>query len=432
MSSHGSQTMAEPRNTANNHEKAVAMSVGNTDADRKGTALSFGMYRRRVVEQIMGRRNFPPAAKIEAYNIGEVSNRGTWSTLASSRTTGRRANLKPDEAAKSRRELLKAGHLRIKKRENGTTEISLVLRKDIETPEVPVYVDGAFYKTAAYRQFLAERTAFLDWVIAAKDLSHTDKVIAFGAGRLIDPNTWTINASYRAIGEAVGYSMETAKLSIGRLVARGYFKKRNIDGGALVLIPTISLRAADPGKGPGKDPGKDAGKANRRSVDGAAVSSANLGDLGYIGDFPSMRRPRSRAAPCDDSLLACSELGADTLITSATHTASAASTLMAVAEQQPSLSASTISSAPQAPMGRGTAAASDAPGTPQELPGNFVFDRGWPRSLGVDEARIDWEIDKFRDWALANGGLSASWRIMWQLVAIAIPRHRNRRSAAGA
>jgi hypothetical protein len=32
----------------------------------------------------------------------------------------------------------------------------------------------------------------------------------------------------------------------------------------------------------------------------------------------------------------------------------------------------------------------------------------------VDEARIDWEIDKFRDWALANGGLSASWRIMWR------------------
>jgi hypothetical protein len=265
--------------------------VGNTDDSNNSIGLSFGMYRRRVVEQVMGRRDLSSTAKIEAYSIAGMSNHKTWSTLSSSLTTGRRGNLKPDEAAKGRKELLKAGQLRIKKRENGTAEISLVLRKDIGTPDVPIYVEGAFFKTAAYRQFLADRSAFLDRVVAAKDLSHSDKVIAFGAGRFIDPNAWTINTSYRAIGEAVGYSMETAKLSIGRLFARGYFKKRNIDGGAPVLIPTISVSAAVarrglaqshfvPGRDPGKDPGKDPGNANLRSDHLAGVSVPNSGDYG--------------------------------------------------------------------------------------------------------------------------------------------------------
>jgi hypothetical protein len=237
--------------------------VGNTDDSRKSSGLSFGMYHRRVVEQIMGRRDLCSTAKIEAYSIAGMSNHKTWSTLSSSLTTGRRGNLKPDEVVKGRKELLQAGQLRIEKRENGTTETSLVLRKDIQTPDVPIYVAGAFFKTTAYREFLAGRSAFLDWVIAAEDLSPTDKVIAFGAGRFIDPNTWTINTSYRVIGEAVGYSMETAKLSIRRLFARGYFKKRNIDGGAPVLIPTISLRAAEARQGLAKsrcDPGKDPGR----------------------------------------------------------------------------------------------------------------------------------------------------------------------------
>jgi hypothetical protein len=286
--------------------------VGNTDDSNKSIGLSFGMYRRRVVEQVMGRRDLSSMAKIESYSIAGMSNHKTWSTLSSSLTTGRRGNLKPDEAAKGRKELLKTGQLRIKKRENGTAEISLVLRKDIEKPEVPTYVEGAFFKTPAYRQFLADRSAFLDRVIAAKDLSHSDKVIAFGAGRFIDPNTWTINASYRAIGEAVGYSMETAKLSIGRLFARGYFKKRNIDGRAPVLIPTMSVSAAvaprgrahsrwDLGKNPGKDPGRHPGNANLRSDHLAGVSAPNSGDHGCTGDFPSGRRPRQGAGRFQDA-----------------------------------------------------------------------------------------------------------------------------------
>ena len=385
--------------------------VGNTDDSRKSTGLSFGMYRRRVVEQIMGRRDLSSTAKIEAYSIAGMSNHKTWSTLSSSLTTGRRGNLKPDEAAKGRKELLKAGQLRIKKRENGTAEISLVLRKDIETPEVPTYVEGTFFKTAAYRQFLANRSAFLDRVIAAKDLSHSDKVIAFGAGRFIDPNTWTINASYRAIGEAVGYSMETAKLSIGRLFARGYFKKRNIDGRATVLVPTISLRAPvasrglaqsrwDPGNDPGKDPGKHPGRANLRSDQLAGVSEPNHGDLRDTGDFPSCRRPRRGAAMNDGDL-------------------------SLLVDEAMSLSASTVSLAAETPSAQ--AGRSHAEGrrhellqdcrvqaAPHELPDDFVFDRDWLRSLGVDDACINEEIERFRDWAGANGVLRASWSITWR------------------
>jgi hypothetical protein len=51
---------------------------------------------------------------------------------------------------------------------------------------------------------------------------------------------------------------------------------------------------------------------------------------------------------------------------------------------------------------------------PHELPDDFVFDYGWPRSLGIDDTHINEETERFRSWARANGVLRASWPITWR------------------
>jgi hypothetical protein len=102
--------------------------------------------------------------------------------------------------------------------------------------------------------------------------------------------------------------------------------------------------------------------------------------------IPSHRGPHA-ARRATDSVTACSEQRAGASLSTSDDLSSSA--------------ASTSRIPPDCPGIRGA---------PYELPDNFVFDRGWPRSLGVDEERIDLEIERFQ----ANGALSASWQITWR------------------
>jgi hypothetical protein len=227
-------------------------------------------------------------------------------------------------------------------------------------------------------------------------------------------------SSYETIGKVVGRSRETAKLSIRRLLDAGYFDRRIADG-RLVLFPNNLGEA--PGKTRDKASGKTAGNANFRSPHLTEVCSPNCVASEDSAAIPSYRRPRAARPPATDSLAGSEQETGASLSTSDDLPSSAASTSKAAIERA-ELSASTTPSAQSAPpshaAGRAVQAAellADSPGVrgaPYELPDDFVFDRGWPRSLGADDARIDLEIDKFRNWAVANGELSASWRLVWR------------------
>jgi hypothetical protein len=160
--------------------------------------LKFRMWRRRVVEQIMSRspKELPPAAKLVAYSIASRLHQTTRTTPSSSLTIGKSAGLKPDEAQKGLDMLVAAGHARIKRRDNGTRDTSLVFRDNIEAPYVPVIADSAFFKTPAYFRFLTERAKFLDELFADGKLTSIDKVIAFAASRFIRADSGTIEESY--------------------------------------------------------------------------------------------------------------------------------------------------------------------------------------------------------------------------------------------
>jgi len=124
--------------------------------------LAFGTWRRLVVTQIICRGDLSPVARVVAYAIAQASNRNTRSTYASSMTIGQKVDLFPDEVSAAITELVKNGQARIKQRDNGTRDIFLLLRGDIEIPDLAVRAGSEFYKTGKYRQFIVERAKFLD------------------------------------------------------------------------------------------------------------------------------------------------------------------------------------------------------------------------------------------------------------------------------
>jgi hypothetical protein len=148
-------------------------------------ALAFGTWRRLVVTQIICRGDLSPAARVVAYAIAQASNRNTRSTYASSMTIGQKVDLFPDEVSAAITEVVKNGQARTKQRDNGTRDIFLLLRGDVEMPDLAVRAGSEFYKTGKYRQFIVERAKFLDRIFADRRLTATDKIIAFAALRLI-------------------------------------------------------------------------------------------------------------------------------------------------------------------------------------------------------------------------------------------------------
>jgi hypothetical protein len=257
-------------------------------ADRRS---SFRSWRRRVVEQIIFCKELSPLARVTAYAVANLLNRETRSTFASSMTVGQQVGLGPDEVANGLTELVKAGQVQVKRRENGRRDVFLVYRKDIESPYMPVRADSQFFRTPEWRLFLAERARFLDTIFADQNLSPTDKVIAFGASRLIMVEYRLILATYKKIGEVVGYSRETAKLAIGRLIRAGYFEKKNVDRKTMALFPMLE------GKRAGKPVGNRAGKTNLRSAGLTGASSPNPGTPGIPGAILSYRQHQSASPP---------------------------------------------------------------------------------------------------------------------------------------
>ena len=265
--------------------------MSDADSAAAGGRSSFRSWRRRVVEQIICCKDLSPIARVTAYAVASLLNRETRSTFASSMTIGRLVRLLPDEVANGLTELVKAGQVQVKRRENGRRDVFLVYRKDIESPYVPMLADSQFFRTPKWRLFLAERARFLDTIFADQNLSPTDKVIAFGASRLIMVEYRLILATYKKIGEVVGYSRETAKLAIGRLVNAGYFEKKNVDRKTMALFPMLE------GKRAGKPVGSRVGKAYLRSAGLTGASSPKPAILGIPGAILSFRQHQSASPP---------------------------------------------------------------------------------------------------------------------------------------
>jgi hypothetical protein len=232
--------------------------------------LSFRMWRRRVVEQIMARKavDLPPIAKLTAHSIAERLHDVTRVTPASSATIGRPVGLRPDEAQYGIDALVAIGHSRVKRHDNGTRYIRLMLRDDTDAPYVPVIADSAFFKTPAYMAFLSGRARFIADLFADHDVSPTDKVVAFGSTRFIEVESGNIDQTFRAIGTAVGYGPEAVRKSIGRLVTAGWFSKDRAPGRKTLLTP-----AFDSGMGSGMDSGMGSGMGNSGNADSTAISS---------------------------------------------------------------------------------------------------------------------------------------------------------------
>jgi DNA-binding Lrp family transcriptional regulator len=301
--------------TATKRENVNVSKKGEADADHK----AFKTWRRRVVEQIICRGDLSPVARVTAYAIADLLNKDTRSTFASAMTIGNKVGLQFSEASEGLGELVKARQARTKKRENGTRDIFLELRNDVDTPELPIYADKAFFKTPQYRQFLADRARLLDAIFADERLSPTDKVIAFAAMRFIDVKHWVTSESYRTIGEAVGRSRETAKRSIRRLDDAGYFNRYDIDR-SLALFPTaLHRRRSGQSSGLDSGSGQESGRQSSGLDSGSGQESGQSSGLGSVHPnlrsanfaggsapnpmasrapeaLPSYRRPRSNAA----------------------------------------------------------------------------------------------------------------------------------------
>jgi hypothetical protein len=243
------------------------MTTRTPDADK----LTFRMWRRRVVEQIMARKavELPPVGKLTAWSIGERMYDAGRVTTASSATIGWPVGLKPDEAQYGIDALVAVGHARIKRFETGTRSIRLLLRDDIEAPYLPVIAESAFLKTPAYMAFLSARAQFITDIFADPILSPTDKVIAFGLTRFIEVDGLVIVYPFKAIGAAVGYGTWVVKKSVGRLVEAGYFSKDRLVGGKAIITPAIDR---------GEGWGEDRGAVNSGSDDFTAISSPTSSD----------------------------------------------------------------------------------------------------------------------------------------------------------
>ena len=81
---------------------------GEAGADHK----TFKMWRRRVVEQIICRRDLSPVARVTAYAIADLLNKDTRSTFASAMTIGNKVGLQFSEASKGLAELVRARQAR--------------------------------------------------------------------------------------------------------------------------------------------------------------------------------------------------------------------------------------------------------------------------------------------------------------------------------
>jgi hypothetical protein len=228
--------------------------------------LSFRKWRRRVVEQIMSRKDLPPIARLTAWSIAERLHEMTRSTPSSSMTLGRAVGITPNEAQAGLDALVAAGQAQIKYRENGTRDIRLLLRDDIQERDTPVLAESAFFKTSAYPAFLSVRAIFITKLFADRDVSSTDKVIAFAATRFIEVESGTIDHTFRAMGAVVGYGSEAVRKSVGRLVTAGYFSKDRSPGGKAVLTPAMDSGMWS-STGPGTDSGMDSDTAKSRSDD---------------------------------------------------------------------------------------------------------------------------------------------------------------------
>jgi hypothetical protein len=245
--------------------------------------LSFRKWRRRTVEQIMSRKDLSPIARLTAYSIAERLHQATRSTPSSCMTLGRPVGLKPNEAQKGLDELVAERHVRIKRRENGSRDLLLSERSDIESHYVPVFAPSAFFKTPKYLKFLTRRAKFIDRVFADESLTPADKLIAFAATRLIEVESETIDQTFEAIGRVVGYSWEATRKSIDRLVAAGYFDKCSVVGKKSILAPSLpriaatrvktSLKIQRNRQDPGMDPGTDPGTAKSKDPCGTVTSS---------------------------------------------------------------------------------------------------------------------------------------------------------------
>jgi DNA-binding MarR family transcriptional regulator len=254
---------------------SLAVKGTATSANEKDSGdLSFRKWRRRVIDQIMIREQLSPTERVIGYVIANLLNQHTRSTSSSSMTIGRKAGVTATEASDALAKLEKAGQVRTKKRDNGIRDTFLVLRDDIEPPDMQILATGDFFKTAAYRQFLSTRAMFLDQLFADKKISPTDKLIAFAASRFIKAEDNMIEESFKTIGSAVGYSWEATRKSIDRLVDAGYFDKRHVPGKKSILAPVISLPQMSAAiRDPGTDPGTDPGMPKSRNAHLTVVSS---------------------------------------------------------------------------------------------------------------------------------------------------------------
>lgn len=198
--------------------------------------LSSRMWRRRVREQNMLRKDLSSNAAVTAWSIADLLH--DTSTTSGNDTIAHHVGLKQYQAAAGVKELVEKGQARTPRRDNGTRDTFLILRNDIDIeylPPVGARRDKSFYKTGRYRDFIKERGKLVDQIMAHKSLTATDKRIGFAATRFLDMNDWTVEESIGRIGEVVGLSADTARRSMEKLIRAGYFQATKVPGKRNIL-----------------------------------------------------------------------------------------------------------------------------------------------------------------------------------------------------